>query len=164
MAISDDVIRAAVETARFTEPGAADYLADVIIARRDKVGLAWLTHVNPLVDFALSADGTLTFRNLAADLNRAGPAEGYEIQWARFDNNTGRSTPAGRMEKVTDLSAVAPKALLSEAFVEARVGARSERHPSWAEPVIVRFRRSEHGWRLVGERRGREPEPLEAPQ
>ena len=44
----------------------------MIIARRDKVGLTWLTHVNPLVDFALAADGTLTFGNVAVDTPACG--------------------------------------------------------------------------------------------
>jgi hypothetical protein len=158
MAIADDAIRAAVDTARYSDPRATTYLGDVIIARRDKIGLTWLTHVNPLVDFTLAADGTLTFRNLAADTRRAPAASAYAVQWARFDNATGTATPAGAAEMVSTLSARAPAALLDAPFMEARVSAQSTTHPAWAEPVIVRFRRGPNGWSLVGLRRGPEPQ------
>jgi hypothetical protein len=157
MAISDDAIRAAVETAEYSQPQAATYLGDVIIARRDKIGLTWLTHVNPLVDFALGADGTLTFRNVAADTRRAPAASAYVVQWARFDNQSGTSTPVGSPETVTALAARAPAAVLDAPFVEARVGATSPTHPSWADPVIVRFRRQAGTWTLVGLQRGPDP-------
>ena len=42
-------------------------------------------------------------------------------------------------------------------FVEARVSARAPAHPSWAEPVTVRFRRGVSGWSVVGMQRGPEP-------
>jgi len=162
MAISDEAIRAAVETAEYSDPRATDYLSDVIIVRRDKVGLAWLTHVNPLIDFVLTADGTLTFRNIAADTRRAPEASSYEVQWARFDNASNTSTPVGPAESLGTLSARAPADLLGAAFVEARVSARSPSHPAWAEPVVVRFRRGTNGWSLVGLRRGPEPSAQEA--
>jgi hypothetical protein len=146
-----------VESARYSDPRASAYLIDVIIARRDKIGLTWLTHVNPLVDFALYADGTLTFRNLAADTRRAPPADSYDVQWARFDNRTGDAAPEGPPQRVTTLAARAPASLLGENFVEARVAALSPQHPDWAEAVTVRFRRGQGGWSLVGVRRGPEP-------
>jgi hypothetical protein len=157
MAISDDAIRAAVDAAQYTDPRATAYLQDVIIARRNKVGVAWLTHVNPLVDFALAADGTLTFANAAVDSGRAEPADSYAVQWARFDNNTGEATPVGKPETMSTLSAKAPSAVLEARFVEARVAAHTPAHPVWAEPVVVRFRRQADGWALVAVRRGPEP-------
>jgi hypothetical protein len=161
MAISNDAIRAAVESAEYSDQGAAAYLAEVIAARRDKIGLAWLTHVNPLVDFALAGDGTLTFRNIAADTGRASQAEFYDVQWARFDNHSGAATPQGARQQLTALSTKAPAALLDQPFVEARVSARSSAHPAWAEPVLVRFRRGDASWVLVGVRRGPEPPLME---
>src|SRR6185295_17341034 len=40
---SDDLIRAAVECGRYSDPNAADYLTNVLIERRDKVAAEWLT-------------------------------------------------------------------------------------------------------------------------
>ena len=150
-----------METAEYSDPEAASYLSDVIIARRDKIGLAWLTHVNPLVDFALAGDGTLTFRNVAADTRRVAGAGSYAVQWARFDNHSGLATPAGALQQMSPPSTRIPASLLGQPFVEARVSARSSAHPAWAEPLIVRFRRGEAGWALVGLRRGPDPPALE---
>ena len=79
MAISDEAIRAAVESAEYSDPAATSYLGDVIIARRDKIGLTWLNVVNPLVDFQLSPSGAFSSRNLAVDTRRALPAESYRV-------------------------------------------------------------------------------------
>jgi hypothetical protein len=162
MAIPDEWIGAAVDAARYSDERAREYVQSVLIARRDKVGLAWLTHVNPLVDFALSNDGTLTFRNAAVDARGAAPADAYSLQWARFDNNTGEAAPVGTVQRTTTLSATAPAAMLTAPFVEVRVAAHSTVYPSWAEPVIVRFRKQgPGGWSLVGLRRGPEPAAAE---
>ncbi|MGE3188773.1 MAG: hypothetical protein AB7N90_03755 [Vicinamibacterales bacterium] len=150
MAIDDDGVRAAVATAAYSDPQAAAYVASAIIARRDKVGLAWLTAVNPLVDFSLAADGVLTFDNAAVRTARATPASGYAVRWSRVDNATGAATPAGAPLTVPTPRAALPAALAGAAFVRAEVGAIHDAHPGWARPVRVTFRRVADGWRLVG--------------
>jgi hypothetical protein len=153
MAVPDEAIRAVVGAAEYTEAGAANYLADVIIARRDKIGLQWLTGVNPLVDFTLDRTGTLTFVNTAVETRRAAAPEGYEVVWASFDNATGRSTPVGAPVSVTTARAQAPAAVLTGDFVEAAVHTRHTTYPGWRRPVIVHFRRQAEGWTVVGVRR-----------
>ncbi len=66
-AFSDELIRRLAATARYSDPKATTLLADILIQRRDKIAAAYLTVLNPLVDFALSADGELSFRNAAVD-------------------------------------------------------------------------------------------------
>ena len=56
---SDEAIRAVVEKAAYSDPAATDFMTKTIIARRDKVVAAWINQVCPVVDTALSADGTL---------------------------------------------------------------------------------------------------------
>lgn len=153
MAVPDEAIRAVVKAAQYSEPGAENYLADVIIARRDKVGLQWLTAVNPLGDFALSPDGTLTFTNVAVATARASAPSGYEIVWGVFDNATGTTARVGAPVPVTAETAQAPAEALRGEFVEAAVHTRHPRFPEWRRPVVVHFRRHESGWRLVGVRR-----------
>jgi hypothetical protein len=153
MAMTDDQIRAAVASAEYSSQGAADYMADVIIARRDKVGLQWLTALNPLVDFALGADGTFTFTNAATATRRASAPEGYELVWATFDNATGTSGRLGDPVSVATERAQAPPAVLTGEFVEVAVHTRHSRFAEWRRPVVVHFRRQAAGWRLVGVRR-----------
>ena len=150
MAVPDEAIRAVVGAAEYSELGAANYLADVIIARRDKIGLQWLTGVNPLADFALDGSGALTFVNTAVETRRATAPEGYEVVWATFDNATGRSTPVGAPVSVTTARAQAPAVLLASEFVEVAVHTRHRTYPGWRRPVVVHFRRQAEGWTVVG--------------
>ena len=154
MAVPDEAIRAVVASAEYSDRGAADYLADVIIARRDKVGLRWLTGVNPLADFALDGDGRLTFTNVATATRRSTAPEGYEIVWGTFDNATGRSQVNGDgPQAVATEAATAPRGILTAPFVEAAIHTRHPQFPEWRRPVIVHFRRDGGAWRLVGVRR-----------
>ena len=64
MAFSDDDIRAIVETAKYSDPAAADYMVNTLKERRDKIGRAFFGKVLPLEDFRIT-NGTLEFRDLA---------------------------------------------------------------------------------------------------
>ena len=150
MAVSDEMIRAAVDTAQYSDPAARNYLGDVIIARRDKIGLTWLTEVNPLIDFALDASGTLTFRNFAAETKRGPVAASYVVSWARFDNATGLATPVGEGTTITEMKAVAPATALTGDYVQMQVSAIATGFPEWAKPVLLHFRKAAGGWTLVG--------------
>jgi hypothetical protein len=161
MAISDDLIRAAVKAGHYSDPSAEDFLAGALIERREKIGRAWLTTVNPIVDPSLSGDGVLTFRNIAVDLNFAPAPPGYQIAWFRFDNSTGESTAIGE-SKVSDARATAPPDALRRVvpdttlpggrgqFVRVDISATGGTFTSWASPVRVYFRRMQDGWKLVG--------------
>ena len=153
MAVTDDQIRAAVAAAEYSDEGAAAYMGDVIIARRDKIGLQWLTAVNPLVDFALDASGTLTFVNIAAATRLVTAPDGYELVWGTFDNATGQATGVGAPVPATSERSQAPASALAGEFVEVAVHTRHARFPEWRRPVVTHFRRQGGGWRLVGLRR-----------
>jgi hypothetical protein len=151
-AFSDEAIRAVVEKARYSDPRATDFMTQAIITRRDKVARRWLTGVNPLVDVALDSGGRLTFVNAAVEAGVATPAEGYRLEWLRFDNVTGEAalvseTTAG------GVPAQAPPELAGPggpAFIEVRIAADHPDHPAWAVPVTAHFRRTAGGWELVG--------------
>ena len=153
MAFSDEQIQAAVKSAEYSSEGAAAYMTDVIIARRDKVGLRWLTAVNPLVRFALDAEGVLTFGNAATETRRASAPDGYSVAWSTFDNTTGLATGVGTTASVDTERAQAPAAVLEGEFMEAAVHTAHPRFPEWRRPVVAHFRRAAGGWRLVGIRR-----------
>ena len=161
MAVSDDLIRAGVKAGHYTDPRAEEFLVNALIERRDKIGRAWLTVVNPVIDLSLAEDGTLTFRNTAVDLKCAPAPSGYHIAWYRFDNSTGESTAAGESD-VTSETATAPAGALTRGradtslaggrgqFVRVDISASAPAFPSWASPVRAYFRRLPNGWKLVG--------------
>lgn len=161
MAVSDELIRAAVKSGEYSDPRAEQFLADALIERRDKIGRVWLTAINPVVDPALSEDGTLTFRNPAVDFGFAPAPSGYHVVWYRFDNATGESSRLGE-SSVTATRATAPADALVRVrpdrslpggrgqFLRADISASGGTHPSWVAPVRAYFRRGPDAWKLVG--------------
>jgi hypothetical protein len=151
-AFDDDLIRAAVKSAQFTDPEADAYLAQTLITRKDKILQTWLNGVLPLHDFALSRDGTLTFTNVAETAVAAQSAREYRIRWFTFDNQAGATTPIGDEVSVAEPRAAAPPALLAnpQEFVMVELRGIHDRHPGWASPSKVYFRRQGQAWQLVG--------------
>ena len=153
MAFSDAQIRAAVRTGNFTDAAAEKILGDVLIQRRDRIGQVYFSRINPLVRFALTDEGVLTFVNPAARARIGpGPAQGYEATWFRFDNDTGQTVPLGPATKAIEERMQSPGPLPAEpeAFVKASIRALQSPHDAWALPVDVYFRRSGGAWTLVG--------------
>jgi hypothetical protein len=149
-AFSDEMLHAMAETGRFSNPRTAGALAATLIARRDRITRAYLPAVNPIVDVALAADGTLTFANAAVDAGVNKPTS-YAIQWARFDNATGESTPFGAPAVVTSPRAAAPERLPLEAGAYVKVQIAATQGPrAWTMPVQAYFRRAAAAWTLVG--------------
>jgi hypothetical protein len=151
MAFTDEMIRASVRTGKYTDPAAEKHIADTLIARRDAIGRAWLTNVNPVVSPALDASGTLTFANAAVDAGVAKAPASYEVAWHSFDNATGATKPIGARTTSSTPKVAAPAGLPSGAgdFIRADISATGA-DPEWAKPVHAYFRRSATGWQLVG--------------
>jgi hypothetical protein len=152
-----------VSAGEFTEAGAEQYLGDVLLSRREAIGRAYLTAINPVVDPALSATGVLTFGNAAVQHGFATPPQSYQAVWSTFDNATGATTLIGHSEgPETSLPAPSAFGSTAAAFVRVEVSATSTSHPSWAQPVTAYFRRGSAGWTLVGfERLPDRPAPAE---
>jgi hypothetical protein len=140
-----------VRTARFSDRGAEDYVADTLIARRHKLLMAWLNVTNPVVNVALDGAGCLTFQNAAVLAGVATPATRHAVEWSRFDNATGLHHQVEGEKSLDAPRAQAPAALLASAeFVSARLRSFHPDHPAWSEPLVVYFRRAGAGWKLVG--------------
>jgi len=151
MGFSDELIRAIVKTGQFSDPMAEQYLADVLIKRRDKIGRAYLPKINPIVNPALDASGMLTFGNAAVQAGCAKAPASYKATWYTFDNATGEATRVSETESPTArMQAPAALRATAAAFVKVQVSAISTEYPSWAKPVDVYFRRQANGWTLVG--------------
>ncbi|HEY7500495.1 MAG TPA: hypothetical protein VH740_18380 [Vicinamibacterales bacterium] len=156
MAFTDEHIRAAVKTGKYTDPAAEKLLADVLIERRNKIGRTYLRRVNPLTKFALDGSGVLTFENAAVRAQVAeAPKGGYTASWFRFDNATGATQPIGSATKAGQERVQAPSDLPRAAgsYIKVSVAAVDPASPltaSWSKPVDVYFRSSGSGWQLVG--------------
>ena len=50
---------------------------------------------NPVVNFRLASDGTLTFENAAVNAKASTPGTGYTVSWSRFDNAADTHQPVG---------------------------------------------------------------------
>lgn len=89
--LRDEEIRAIVKTAQYTDPRAAEWVANCLIERRDKIGRAAFGKVLPLDRFELR-DGRLEWVDLAAAYG-LGTAPEIGVGWAVFDNQSETSRP-----------------------------------------------------------------------
>ena len=151
MAFSDALIRAIVKTGEFSDPAAEKYLGDVLIKRRDKIGYAYLTKINPIIDPALDASGVLSFGNAAVQHRLVSAPRAYAAAWHIFDNATGATRPLGQTT-ATEPHIQAPPGLPATPGVHIRVDLSADHpdHSSWKEPIRVYFVRHASGWKLVG--------------
>lgn len=70
MSFSNEDIRALVEAGRISDPDAADYLAETLIRRRNKIGEYWFGRMNPLDKFDVRKEGNkmlLSFSDLSVE-------------------------------------------------------------------------------------------------
>ena len=151
-ALPDEAIRPIVDTAKYSDPKATEYLTDTILARKNKVLKAWLNGTNPVVNPALSPTGELTFENAAQKAGVGPAAERYTIQWSSFENASSTHKNVGSEQLATSLKAQVPPDLLSARpeYVAALVRAFHADHPAWSQPLMLYFRRAGDGWSLVG--------------
>jgi hypothetical protein len=148
---SDELIRAAVQTGKFSDPNAEKYLADVLIKRRDKIASIYLNAINPVVSPRLDASGRLTFENAAVAAGVASGPATYRASWSRFDNATGATqTISDTQSQTTMMEAPAGLPTTPGSFVAVNISIESAGHPSWQRPIRTYFRRGSDGWTLVG--------------
>jgi hypothetical protein len=150
--ISDEGVRAVVDTAKYTDRKATGYLVETLITRKNKVLKSWLNATNPLVNLSVSPTGELTFENAAHKAGVAPAAERYTIQWSSFDNASNTHKDVGAEQTVTSPAAQAPAALLSARpeYIAALVRTFHREHAAWSRPLMVYFRRNGDNWSLVG--------------
>ena len=152
-AFNEEMIRAIVKTGQYSKPTDEKVLADVLVQRRDKIARTYMGAINPLTDFALSADGRLSFKNAAVDAGAGKPpANGYQAVWSSYDNAADTASAIGSPTTTSGLDVQGPSGLPSAtgAFVRIAVAGVGAEQPAWNQPVDVYFRRTAAGWQLVG--------------
>ena len=111
MAFTDDLIRAAVHTGQFSDPAAERHLAAVLIKRRDAIGRAYLTAINPIVDPRLDAAGVLTFENAAVTAGVAEAPAAYRAVVVPLRQRDRRDTSRSRETQSATASMTPPAGL-----------------------------------------------------
>ena len=86
MAFTNEDISALVQTGKYSDPRAEDWVVRCLIERRDKIGRTYFARVLPIDRFAVRY-GRLDFQDLSA--LHFGTEESYSVQWFTFDNQAG---------------------------------------------------------------------------
>ncbi len=151
MALSADMIRAAVATGEFNDPQAEAFLVQALIERRDAIGRTFLTGVNPIANPALTAAGTLTFTNAAVEADFARAPREYHAVWSSFDNTTGDTRVIGvSTSGTTTMTAPVTLPAREGSFLKIEMSSDGSLFDSWSTPVHVFFRLTNGAWELVG--------------
>lgn len=158
MALSADLIRAAVRAGDFRDPEAEAFLVRALVERRDAIGRRYLTGVNPISDPVLCDDGVLSFWNAAVEFDVARAPDGYLATWSTFDNTTGaRGHIATTTSRGTDMSVPEELPQAPGTFILVELSAVGGEYTAWAKPVQAYYQRTEGAWRLVGFERLADP-------
>jgi hypothetical protein len=138
MRFTDDEIRAVVKTGRYSDPAAERLVGDVLIARRDAIGRAYLS--NPLSLDNVRIDGSrIVFDDLAQRYGYQKSVE-YRYQWHSFDNQSERKETI-----VAATSAEVPAAALSPILaLDIRAAGNESRY------VTIYLRRAAAGPSIIG--------------
>lgn len=104
-AFSRSELEAVVETARFTQPQAASYLVETLVARRDSIANAYLDFAGGLDRFRVRAQ-RLQFTDLRARHGLAPDSVVRTVIWREFDNQQER--PADRLARVRTADETVP--------------------------------------------------------
>jgi hypothetical protein len=154
MALTTDLIRAAVKTGEFGDSESEEseeFLVRALAERRDAIGRAYLPALNPISDPMLTPDGILSFRNAAVDADCARAPYRYVATWSAFDNTTGESSRIGQTSgPTTEIEEPAGLPTADGVFIKVQLSAAGTDYAVWETPVDVYFQRVNGGWALVG--------------
>ncbi|UCG51006.1 MAG: hypothetical protein JSW58_12495, partial [Candidatus Latescibacterota bacterium] len=142
MSFTEDQLRAAVESGQYTDPEAADYLVETLVARRDITGRYWFDKINPLDRFEIrnSTDGKQEF--VCADLAVEFGLEDRGQSTYRFEFRTD-GKPQGEPIEVegTPRIAVPP---FGDEVIEVRIRTRRGESRKWSKYVSAFIARDDN--------------------
>lgn len=139
MSFSDEQIRAAVSTAQYSNPEAAEYLIRTIIERRDIIGQYWFEKMPPLDFFAvepLENKDVISFRDLAIDWGVGDP----EKRAYRYVLQSGSHVFASGEVDVANLAVLLPSISDFEQnkqkdYLHLQVFAKTSQNGAWSQAV-----------------------------
>jgi hypothetical protein len=138
MVFSNEDIRAAVRTGKYTDPVAEQYVSDVLIKRRDIIGRAYLS--NPLMLSRIRVEGSrVGFDDLAVKYGYLSEPPAYRYAWFEFDNEKEVKTPASGAN-----TAEVPRLRSRYVGVDITAAGRNNKR------VTVYLRQSANGYTVAG--------------
>ena len=153
---TDEMIRRIVDDAQLSNRAASNYLADIIIKRRDKTVRWAITRTNPLDRFEIrGTTPELAFDNAAVRLQLAQGVH-YTVRWAPFDNTSGTMQAIQSEVETTATRVAIPSGIwgpTDEFGLRYAVASISTSHPEyqhWASPVVVTVRNRGGALEIVG--------------
>jgi hypothetical protein len=111
MRVDDDLVRAAVESAEFSDSRATSALVEALIARRDRIGRYWLSLVNPLDEFEVRWDRTAGPSSMGPTLYFKDLAEHYGL----WEHDGYRIRIRGPQGEIAELESERPEVDLTDA-------------------------------------------------
>ena len=143
-AFSREDLQAIVSTGRFSDPAQERYFLDTLHARQVKVLRRYLTHVNPLADFAVE-EGQLTFVNLAESHNLVKAETEYHAHWMIYDNASDLYLTFTPVTVAGQPRIPIPVITLSaDQYLFAEIRSAHPEHQGWDAPLEV-YARSTNG-------------------
>lgn len=139
-ALTDEEIRALVDTGEYSDPRAAQWISDSLIKRRDKIASAWFSRVLPLDRFRV-VNGKLAFEDVSGDKSEAGHE--YAVRWASWDRN-------GRATALPDAIGRQIPAFRSDTQYLAAAIKVGGNEPQGDDPVTVYLRQGRTGPEVIG--------------
>jgi hypothetical protein len=91
MAVTNEDIRAVVESAGYSDPRASDWVTKCLIERRNKIGQAYFAKLLPIDKFEVQ-EGQLRFIDLG-ERHGMGSGGPYNMQWFELNNENGKLRP-----------------------------------------------------------------------
>jgi len=135
---SDADIHAIVEEGKFSNPAAADYIAQTLVERRNLIAKYWFSQVLPL-DHPQIVDGKLTLENSGEKFGVAVGPLTYE--WSEYDNVHNKTgATAGS-------TATLPSALANGSSEYIRCVVRDAQRK---QSIAVYFKHEDGSWKAVG--------------
>jgi len=150
MSFTDEQIRAAVDTAEYSDPAAADYLSRILMERRDKIGRYWFIRAGGVDNFRVVADAgrppVLPFDDLVARHGFATPAERvYRYRVLRDERRTPWQELSQEARLAVPLGATEPRGVQ---VVEVQV--RDRKHSPWSPAIAIHLGEEEGRLRILG--------------
>jgi hypothetical protein len=141
MTFTNDDIHAIVETGRFSDPPATEYITRTLAERRDRIGRTFFSKLLPLDHFRVENE-ELLFDDLAVQYGFHAPRS-YQVHWFRFDNVQQNRSP------VSGSGSSLPPAAIQSAN-GSYFGAVIDAPGDPLKPVSVYFRKEISGYKIVG--------------